>query len=427
MPLVPPDFIRSRLSLPVAILGGGVSGEGARELVQALGAEFRVYDEKTEPFTAEAARRHGVVVYSPGFAQEHPWLTLARVADCTVLCELDFASLFWRGKILAITGTNGKTTLTEFLTFALNRIGIRAQATGNIGYSFSKLVAQERGGSAGFMAVCEVSSFQAEDLRHFTPEATLWTNFAEDHLERHGNLGAYFAAKWTLIARTISQQAFIGTSVQEIAPSLGFSFPKNSAVMTLGQKPDPDLAGTAFEAYPQYENFLIARAWWRSARYGDLALYASARAFQLARHRLTKVGQFDGVTYWNDSKATNFHAVEAALGRFSTPVLLIVGGKAKGGDIPAFVGRIASRLRHAYLIGETRFILASAFEANHTPYTVCTSLDEAVFLASESAAPGDNVLLGPAFASFDMFQNYADRGSQFEQLVQQLGAAAHLT
>jgi UDP-N-acetylmuramoylalanine--D-glutamate ligase len=126
------------------------------------------------------------------------------------------------------------------------------------------------------------------------------------------------------------------------------------------------------------------------------------------------------VTYWNDSKATNFHAVEAALAGFAAPVLLIAGGRAKGGDIPGFVGRIASRLKHAFIIGETRHTLADACATHHVPHTVCSSLEEAVQKAAANSVDGDHVLLSPGFASFDMFNSYEDRGDRFEQLVNNL-------
>ena len=131
----------------------------------------------------------------------------------------------------------------------------------------------------------------------------------------------------------------------------------------------------------------------------------------------------DGVTYWNDSKATNFHAVEAALAKFAAPVFLIAGGRAKGGDIAAFVGRIAPRVKHAFLLGETGPALAVACAAHGVPHTVCASLEEATGAAARQATPGDHVLLSPGFASFDMFRGYDHRGDQFEQLVNHLGTA----
>jgi UDP-N-acetylmuramoylalanine--D-glutamate ligase len=425
-----PDFLAPLLARPVAIFGGGVSGAGVRELLTALGAAGEIYDAKGTEFTAAAARRHGLVVFSPGFAPEHAWLERARAAGLVCLGELDFASQFWRGRIVAITGTNGKTTLTEFLTHALRSIGCSADASGNVGHPLSRLAAEKRGGAKEAIAVCEVSSFQAETLRHLEADATLWTNFAEDHLERHPGLESYFAAKWNLVGRTrrgagksTEPRVFLGTSVQRFAQKFDRSLAGAVPVATEGQPADPQLAGTVFADYPQRENFLLAAAWWRAAGHDGAALYGAARTFRLGRHRLARVAVQSGVTYWNDSKATNFHAVEAALAGFARPVVVILGGKPKGGDLAGFVHRIAPRVRHALLIGQTSTELAFHCAAFRVAHTTCGSLAEAVRRAAEVAEPGEHVLLSPGFASFDMFRSYEDRGDQFEQLVREPGAA----
>ncbi len=425
MPLAIPALLKPRLAAPVAILGGGVSGAGVQALVAALGATGRVYDAKGTDFTAKAAAGHALVVYSPGFAPEHPWLARARAAGAEVLPELDFAALAWTGRVVAVTGTNGKTTLTEFLTHALRSIGRTAVATGNIGHPFSKLVADLAGGTRDAIALCEVSSFQAEALRHFHADAALWTNFAEDHLERHPGLEAYFSAKWNLVARTTSGGVFAGSSVQRFAAKFDRPLPAAAAVATEGQPADPRLAGTVFAEYPQRENYLLAAAWWRAAGHEERALVAAAKTFTLGRHRLARVLEAEGVTYWNDSKATNFHAVEAALARFAAPVVLIAGGKGKGGDLAGFVHRIAPRVKHAVLIGERSAELAFHCSTFRVAHTSCASLEEAVRRAAELAAPGEHVLLSPGFASFDQFRNYEDRGDQFEKLVRGLRAAAN--
>src|SRR5208283_1591993 len=182
MPIKIPEFLSSRLGRPVAVMGAGVSGDGTLRLLSRLGAKAVVYDKRGCEFTAERAREHGLVVFSPGFPLLHPWLECARKAGCICMAEIDFASVFWLGRIVAVTGTNGKTTLTEFLAHALGAAGIRARAAGNIGLPLTQLVAEEGGGAPQAIAVCEVSSFQAEPLGHFRADASLWTNFAEDHL-----------------------------------------------------------------------------------------------------------------------------------------------------------------------------------------------------------------------------------------------------
>ena len=421
-----PTLLQPLLTRPVAILGGGVSGEGVRTLLAALGATGTVYDAKGADFTAKAATGHALAVFSPGFDPAHPWLARARAAGLECLTELDFAALCWRGRVVAVTGTNGKTTLTELLTHALRSIGRTAWATGNIGQAFSLLVAESAGGTKDAVAVCEVSSFQAEMLRHLSPDTTLWTNFAEDHLERHPGLEAYFSAKWNLVARTAPGGVLAGSSVQRFAQKFDRPLPAAACVATEGQPADPRLAGTVFADYPQRENFLLAAAWWRAAGLEERALLAAAKTFRLGRHRLARVAGHDGVAFWNDSKATNFHAVEAAVAKFPAPVILIAGGKGKGGDLAGFVHRIAPRVKHAVLLGETSVELAFHCATFRVAHTTCATLDEAVRRAAELAAPGDQVLLSPGFASFDQFRNYEDRGDQFERLVRDLGAAANL-
>ena len=423
MSLAIPDFLSSRIGRPAAVLGAGVSGHGALLLLSKLGAKAEVYDRNGAEFTAEAARRHGFVVFSPGFQLHHPWLETARKAGCICLPEIDFASLFWRGRILAVTGTNGKTTLTEFLTHALNGAGRRARAAGNIGLALSRLAAEEDGGAPDAVAVCEVSSFQAEQLGHFMADGLLWTNFAEDHLERHAGLAGYFEAKWELVLRARQGKFFAGSSVQRFAAQFGRTVPPTALVETEGRPADPRLSGTPFASYPNRENFILGAAWWRSEGLDEAALYAAARSFKVGRHRLSKVAVVDGVTYWNDSKATNFHAVEAALAGFKEPVVLIAGGKSKGGDISGFAHRVVPALAHVVLIGDTGAMLAAAFEECGVPHSVCASLEDAVHCAAGLARPGANVVLSPGFASFDMFHNYEERGDRFERAIAELHAA----
>lgn len=407
----------------MAVFGSGVSGDGALALLSRLGARAAVYDRNGAEFTAEKAHEHGLVVFSPGFSLHHPWLELARKAGCICMAEIDFASVFWFGRIVAVTGTNGKTTLTEFLAHALCGTGRRARAAGNIGLPFTRLVADEDGGAPQTLAICEVSSFQAEQLGHFHADALLWTNFAEDHLERHAGMEAYFAAKWELVTRTPSDRFLAGSSVWRYAAQIKRPMNPGVCIPTEGQRGDTRLEGTPFAFYPQRENFILAAAWWQREGLDEAALYAAARTFRLGRHRLSRVAEIDGVTYWNDSKATNFHAVEAALAGLWGPTVLIAGGRSKGGDLAGFVRRIAPRVAHAVLIGETGPALAAVFGECGVTHATCETLDDAVRGAAAAAQPGGNVLLSPGFASFDMFRSYEDRGDRFERAVTELQAA----
>ena len=217
-----PESLRRRLTRPAAIFGEGVSGRSVAESLASAGFASVIYDERGEnrQFGPEEAARHDLLVYSPGFPQSHPWILAARRAGLHCLSELDFGALLWTGPAIAITGTNGKTTITEFLSFAFKRSGLDAIACGNVGLPLTSLHRTVSNGS--FVAIVEVSSFQAEDLRHFTPEAVLWTNFDEDHLDRHGDLESYFRAKFRLIERMMPGGILVvGESVVSSAREFG--------------------------------------------------------------------------------------------------------------------------------------------------------------------------------------------------------------
>ncbi len=420
--LIPPPFLLPLLKHPVAVLGGGVSGHAVLALLDSLGSKGMIFDEKRDcsDFAVSAPGDIRLVVFSPGFTMDHPWLVLAKRRGVVCLGEVDFASLFWRGSVVAITGTNGKTTLTEFLTYALKSLGKDATATGNVGYPFSRLVSERGGGAPDSVALCEVSSFQSETLHVFRADAAIWTNFAEDHLERHPGLQAYFMAKWRLFERTVGGEVFAGSSVQRWALQFGQTLPPDACVPTEEQPGDVLLRHTVFDDYPQRENFLLAAAWWRTSGWRESILYTAAQSFKIGPHRLAKVVERAGVTWWNDSKATNFHATEAALTQFRAPVVIILGGKGKGGDIGAFALRIAAKIKHAFLLGETAAVLADTLRARKVPHTLATTLSACVAGAARTAVAGDHVLLSPGFSSLDQFRGYDDRGAQFEHLVNKL-------
>ncbi|HRE04506.1 MAG TPA: UDP-N-acetylmuramoyl-L-alanine--D-glutamate ligase [Opitutaceae bacterium] len=427
--LNPPEFLRSRLAHPVAILGAGPSGRAVLELLGALGVEGTMYDEAPGKaaqaplcFSAATAARHRLVVFSPGFSPRHPWIVIAQTAGLLCLGEVDFASILWRGRVIAVTGTNGKTSLSELITHALRGMGRDATATGTMEFPFSKLVAERGGGAPDSMAICEVSSSQAETLGYFRADAALWTNFAEDHLDHHHTLQAYFLAKWRLFERAVGGDVFAGSSVQRWASQFGQTLPLNALVATEDQPGDVLLRQTVFDTYPQRENFLLAAAWWRAAGLRESALYAAAQSFQIGPHRLACLGERAGRMWWNDSKATNFHAVEGALHQFRQPVWIILGGKSKGGDVAGFVGRIASKVRHAFLLGEAEPALAVACQQLGVPYTAAGNLAQAVGEAASRTAPGDSILFSPGFSSLDQFHGYDDRGRQFEHLVGELNS-----
>ncbi|WP_309397785.1 UDP-N-acetylmuramoyl-L-alanine--D-glutamate ligase [Cerasicoccus maritimus] len=404
---------------PAAVLGAGVSGLGAMALLRSQGAWVNLFDEngtagaKTE-FTDRDAKQHKLVVHSPGLSPDHPWLAKARDAGASVYGELDFASVYWPGGLVAVTGVNGKTTLTEFLVHALKSVGTDAMAAGNVGFPLSRFF--ETGGADSTVAVCEVSSFQSEGMRAFRPQAVLWTNFAEDHLERHGTMEKYFAAKWRLVERLVRPRLIVGPSVAEWAKLLGYKLPSYTIVIDSESVTPP--AGSPFVNYPQRENYALARAYWEMEG-SDLAeLDAAACSFHVPAHRLELIAKGDdGVQFWNDSKATNFHAAEAGIAATHGPIVWIGGGRRKGGDVAAFAQRISGKISHACLVGESAPELAEAFTALGTPHHCHSSLSEAVREAWNRRESGGSILLSPGFSSHDQFASYAERGECFKQAV----------
>ncbi len=411
-----PQSLLPFLERPAVVLGRGVSGRAAGEVLRSLGVFHAILDEAGgDTFTMAQAERLGLVIYSPGFPRDHPWMKIAREAGCLCLTEIDFAAAFLPGAVIAITGTNGKTTTTELLTEAFKASGTQAVAAGNIGHPLSKVVALPRAKTR--LVVCEVSSFQAEDLAYFKPAALLWTNFSPDHLDRYDSLKDYFAAKWQLINNLIRPRLFVGPTVAEAAKLYGYELPSYTKIVDFDEPVELALAQTVFANNPQRENYLLARAYWREEGLPAEALIQGAFNLPVSPHRLREIRRIGGVAFWNDSKATNFCSALAALAAFDRPVLWVGGGSSKGGDVRHFAEMIAPYIKEAFLIGDTAPSMCEFLKNNNKGARVFESMKIAVETAYQAAQAGDIVLLSPGFASFGLFKNYADRGNLFIEAV----------
>lgn len=418
-----PEWLKSRLNVPVAIFGRASSGQAASALLEGLGCECHVYDERSESaafqsFGSEDASRYKLVVCSPGFAIDHPWLCAAREAECEIVPELDLGASLWKGPIVVITGTNGKTTLTEFLTSAFSSAGIEAYACGNIGRPISSLIADDFNREA--IAVCEVSSFQAELTKRLHADSLLWTNFDEDHLDRHKSLESYFKSKYSLVKLQRGSTFLYDESVKLSAEEFNCEVPRGGLIEQGIGPAELGIAGTIFETLPELNTYLIARALWLRMGLDEGELIEAANNFKKSPHRMELIENREGISYWDDSKSTNFHAVYGALERFKNPVVWIGGGKNKGGDLPRFVAKLSPKIQSAHLIGETSIKLAPAFEEHGVPVRVYEDLDDAVAGASAVAESGSNILLSPGFASLDMFDGYSQRGEAFRRAISHL-------
>jgi UDP-N-acetylmuramoylalanine--D-glutamate ligase len=366
----------------------------------------------------------GMVVPSPGVPPRHPVFPLARERNIPIVGEVELASRWTDKPIVAVTGTNGKTTVTGLITDMLVASGTAAVAAGNIGVPLVEAVA----GPAEVLVV-EVSSFQLELTDRFHPAVAVWLNLAPDHLDWHPDLASYGRAKARIWARqTGNDTAVVNADDAGVmrwasdAPGRVVTFGLEGAGFTVVDGMLRTGAGGELLPVSSLQRALphdVANALAASAA----ALVAGAsidgvrdalRRWEGFPHRVTLVGDAGGVQWYDDSKATNPHAALAALRGFES-VVLVAGGRNKGLDLSVLAGA-AERVRAVVAIGEAAPEVAAAFDGVR-PVTVAASMDEAVRAALAAARPGDSVLLSPGCASFDWYRSYAERGDDFARAV----------
>ena len=408
-----------------AIFGAGLSAQAACRLARDKGLSVVLIDEAGEgdqaTFEASDLERFECFVFSPGFAAEHPWRTLAEASGNPCLSEIAFAARYWEGKVIGVTGTNGKSTLTALLDKALSISGEVSIATGNIGYPFSDAVLSDANQSDAY-AILEISSFQAELPDGLLLDGLLWTNFAEDHLDRYGSMSLYFRAKARLLnCLRRDGLCVLGSQVTDWMANQRKAFDGDGSCIAhkfadLVLQLDTD---SVFQRFPYSENFSLAAELWCLMGKPSSELVEAANAFTLLPHRLSVVAERESVRFWNDSKATNFHATLAALRSIDRPIVWIGGGRAKGGDLEAFAQQVGPQVDIAVLYGEVAERLAQALRGSLRSVHIYECFDDAVVAAAELAAkiPDTNVLLSPGFSSYDQFNSYDARGKNFNDTV----------
>lgn len=441
---------------PVLVVGRGATGEAVVHHLDAVEVAYTVVDDEERAAGAAGAGRpgwradevdallaaHALVVPSPGVPEHHPILAGAHARGIPVRSELDFGAAATAVPLVAVTGTNGKTTVTTLVTAMLEASGLRAVATGNIGRPLLAAVDAEATTGAPDVYVVEVSSFQLRFTTAFRPHVAVWTNVASDHLDWHGSFDAYVQAKAAITARqTAADVLVVDARDDEVARATATSRATRVLVDETGSQPrawravdgrlvDPegaavlDLAPLDLVAPHEVRNLAMAAAAARAAGASPAGIAAGARATPRLHHRMELVGHAGGVRWINDSKATNPHATVAAVGAFDS-VVLVAGGHNKGLDL-SVLRPLAPRLRHVVAIGAAAPEVADAF-AGATPVTTASSMAEAVDAAARAARPGDVVLLSPACASFDWYSGYPARGDDFRAEVERhLGAGAEV-
>ncbi len=424
----------------VAILGCGRSGLAAARLARAKNArEIRLFDVNpkavcpdpsfacTAGATEEDGRAYGadLVILSPGIEADIPWtLAFAERAD-ELIGETEFAFRHFSGTLVAVTGTNGKTTTTALIEHILRHAGIPARACGNYGLPLSDVALD-----AGIRcAVAEVSSFQMETIREFKPDIAVWLNFAPDHMDRYRKVEDYFNAKFRVFENMDASRTAIvrqGENLPPIRPRT-LTFDSQGAPATLVYRDGwivadgcavIDLRGAALEQAHNAENAMAAVLACRELGVTFDTAAEAVRSFTPPGHRCEFVVESDGILWLNDSKSTNLHSTEAALRSQTRPVVLLAGGKDKGLDYSALVPTLAQKARACVVFGQIAGQLADTF-SRALPTVAVSTVAEAVAEASRLAQSGDAVLFSPGTSSFDQFTGYVQRGEHFRQAVLQ--------
>jgi len=447
----------------VLVVGLARSGLAAAEFLARRGTAVEAVDRKPEaelppevPLLREAGVRlelgphrrdsftgAALVVVSPGVPWELPELVAARAAGVPVIAEIELAFRHLQGRVAAVTGTKGKSTTTAALGAMLREAGLDARVGGNIG---TPLIGLVEGSTPRSVFAVEVSSFQLEGTVRFHPNLAVWLNLSPDHLDRHPTLEAYVAAKARVFAnQTASDWAVVNADDPVVLEAARRGAARRLAVRTTGAPLAGDGAcfenGLARVRVDGREQTLFARrdvALPGDHLAGDLLVAAAAahllgaapeaiaravRGFHGVEHVLELVATIDGVRYYNDSKATNVDAARRSLEAFAQPVVVILGGRYKGGDFAELGPALRARGSRVVAIGEARERVAAALAAA-VPVEPASSLPEAVERARALARPGQVVLLAPACSSFDMFHDYADRGRAYKEAVRRLETAA---
>ncbi len=381
---------------------------------------------------------HGqeLVVPSPGVPADAPLLIHARDLKITVWSEIELASWFLHGRLIGITGSNGKTTTTTLVDHILRHAGFATVLAGNIG---TPLIAQANKTAEGTVTVAELSSFQLELIETFRPSIAVLLNLTPDHLDRHKTFSAYAAAKARIFENQIEEDAAIlnldDAASREIVPSrpqvFWFSrktnveqgaFVSNGKLIFRRNNEEEEILNCAEISLPgahNLENVLAATIAARLAGVQSPQIAEAVHSFAGVEHRLEFVAEIHGARYYNDSKATNVDATLKALEAFPGRIIVILGGKDKASDYSPLRELLRERAILALLIGSVAEKIERQI-AGSVAIERAGTLERAVQIATCTAQPGDVVLLAPACASFDQFQNYEHRGRVFKELVRQL-------
>jgi len=404
--------------------------EGAARLA-ALGVRLELGANRPETFAGA-----DLVVLSPGVPLDRPFVEAARQAGVPLIGEIELASRWLRGRVIAITGTKGKSTTTTLTGRMLEASGTRAPLGGNIGLPLS---AQVETSTPETVHVVEVSSFQLETIDRFHPWVAAIVNFSPDHLDRHSDVAAYAAAKARVFANQDGNDWAVVNADDEGAKAVAsgatatrrwFGFDGIAEGVTVdgewvierrAGRTTPLVRTAALQVRGRHilADVLAAAAISRIAGATPAAITNAVEGFRGLEHAMELAGEIDGVTFVNDSKATNVASARRAIESIDGRLVAIVGGRYKGGDFRDLRGPLGARQAAVVAIGEATPLVEQAL-GDAVPVTPAGSMEDAVRTAYEMARPAGTVVLAPACSSFDMFADYADRGRRFKDAVARL-------
>ncbi len=441
----------------LVILGGGESGVGTAILAKQKGWSVFLSDRGAlKPQYRDILSRQNIdyeegshdearilaadcIMKSPGIPDKADIIKKAREKQIPIISEIEFASQYTQSTIVAITGSNGKTTTTLLTHHIFKEAGLEVGLGGNIGYSFAELVAH----SNPPYYVLEISSFQLDGIEHFAPHIAVLLNITPDHLDRYDyKFENYIASKFRIAMNQTANDYFIYDAddpvindwfaTHPLKPKcIGFSIEKELSegaflkdnkihIMLENQTTVIDVEEISLKGKHNIKNTMAAAVAARLVNIRNASLRESLKGFQGAAHRLEEVKVIEGVTYINDSKATNVNSVYFALDTIKTPIVWIVGGQDKGNDYNSLLPYVHQKVKAIVCLGVDNTPILQSFYNVIDNMVETRSMEEAVKIAQRFATAGDTVLLSPACASFDLFKSYEDRGDQFKAAVAKL-------
>lgn len=446
------------MSKRLVILGGGESGVGAALLAKKEGYDVRLMDEGSLkegyrrelkdagiPYTEQGIDEDLLlsadeIVKSPGIPEKNPWMEKIRKKGIQVISEIELAYRHkGKSRIIAITGSNGKSTTTSLIYHICRHAGLDCALVGNIGYSIARQVAMD----PKELYVAEISSFQLDDIITFRPEVALLLNITEDHLDRYDyQFSKYISSKFRIAMNQTSEDHFIYNLDDEVITKYLEQNPIKSNLLPISMKQKVDKGGYikddelhvkvnqeqqqmsiydfALKGKHNQYNTMAASVAGATMDIRKNKIREAVQTFENLEHRMEPVATVRGVEFINDSKATNVNSTWFALESMTKPTVLILGGIDKGNDYTLLDELVLNNVKGIVCMGIDNSKIHQAFEGKVSSIVDTASAEDAVIAAYQMAVPGDVVLLSPACASFDLFRNYEDRGKQFKEAVKNL-------